>query len=71
MARFMPILEIVFGLIALVLTAMAFTYLSWAEGMSDARIQLQSRHKTRSLFYWAGGFWAATVLSLFLCLAWH
>jgi hypothetical protein len=68
MGKFIPIIEVAFGLVALVLTAMAFMYLSWSQGMSDARMQLASRQKTRRLFYWAGGFWALTVICLCLTM---
>ena len=62
----LPLIEVISGLIALVLTAMAFTHLSWAEGASSPELRRESSTRTRSLFIWAGGFWAVTVLFAYL-----
>ena len=64
----LPLLEMVSGLIALVLTTMAFTHLSWAEGASSPELRRESSTRTRSLFIWAGGFWALTFLCYYLCM---
>ena len=67
----LPIVEVAFGLVALILTAMGFTSLSWAQGMSDAVMKEKSRVRARRLFYWCGLFWALTVGTLYLCLIWR
>lgn len=64
----MPTFEIISGLIALILTAIAFTDLSWAQGASSQEMKLASQARCRRMFMWAGGFWALTVLFLFLGL---
>lgn len=64
----LPLIELISGLIALVLTAMAFTNLSWAEGASSPELRRASSARTRSLFIWAGAFWALTVLFAYLSM---
>ncbi len=46
----MPLIELVSGLVALVLTAMAFTYLSWGEGASSPELKRESAAKSTRLF---------------------
>ena len=62
----LPLIELLSGLVALVLTAMAFTHLAWAEGASSPELRRESSARTRSLFIWAGGFWAVTFLCAYL-----
>jgi hypothetical protein len=68
MTEILVILEIVAGLTALVLTAMGFTNLAWAQGASSPELQRASSAKTRRLLIWGGVFWAITVLCLYLTL---
>ena len=67
----LPLIELLSGLVALVLTAMAFTHLAWAEGASSPELKRESATRTRRLFIWAGVFWALTVLCLYLSLVWR
>ena len=71
MREMLPIFEIVAGIIALVISAMAFTNLAWAQGASSPELQRESSAKTRRLFYWAGVFWVITVVCLYLSFVWH
>ncbi len=64
----LPVIEVIAGLIALVLTAMAFTNLSWAEGASSPELRRASSARTRRLFVWAGAFWAVTLLLAYLSM---
>ena len=50
------------GIIALVLTAMAFTEMSWGEGGSSQDMSRKAMARAKRLFIWAGGFWAVTIL---------
>ena len=49
------------GLIALLLTAMAFTDLAWGDGASSEEMKRKALAKSKRLFVWAGGFWLAAV----------
>ena len=62
----LPLAEITAGLIALILTAMAFTNLMWSEGASSHELKQASARKTKSLFIWAGVFWALTAVLAYL-----
>ena len=55
--------EMLSGVAALVVTAMAFTYLSWSEGASSGAMQRASAKRAKRLFIWAGVLWAACVVS--------
>lgn len=62
----MPILlltEIVSGIAALLVTAMAFTHLSWAEGASSPGLRRESLTRAKRLFAWAGGLWVVCIVS--------
>jgi hypothetical protein len=60
------VLELAAGVAALVLTAMAFTHLSWSEGASSGAMQRASLVRSKRLFWWAGGFWALCLLCYLL-----
>jgi hypothetical protein len=60
--------EVIAGLIALALTAMAFVNLSWAQGCSSPDLIRKSQASTRRLFIWAGVFWAITFLFAYLSM---
>ena len=64
----LPLIEICAGLIALVLTAMAFVNLSWTQGCSSPDLIRKSQASTRRLFIWAGVFWAITFLFAYLSM---
>lgn len=64
----LPAVEMGSGLIALILTAMAFTHLSWAEGASEPTLRAKSRLVARRLFLWAGAFWAVCFACAYLCM---
>ena len=59
--------EWISGIVALLLTAMAFTDLSWGEGASSEEMKRKAMARAKGLFIWAGGFWAVAVLC-FLCM---
>jgi hypothetical protein len=65
--KYLLLAEWITGVIALLLTAMAFTDLSWGEGASSQEMKRAAMAKCKRLFMWAGGFWAITILC-FLCL---
>ena len=54
--------EWVSGLIALILTAMAFTDLAWGDGASSQEMQRKALAKAKRLGIAAGIFWAITVM---------
>jgi hypothetical protein len=60
------LVEIGSGLVALILTAMAFTSLSSAEGLPSQAMQRECMTRAKRLFWVAGGFWAVCFVS-FLC----
>jgi len=62
-------LEIAAGLVALVITAMAFTNLMWSEGASSGQLKRESAQKTKRLFTWAVIFWVLTWLFAYLAAA--
>jgi hypothetical protein len=59
--------EIISGIAALVLTAMAFTNLSAAEGLPSQAMQRQSMTSAKRLFWVAGGLWAVC-FGCYLCM---
>ena len=59
--KILLLIEVASGIAALVLTAMAFTHLSWAEGASAQGMQRQSMSRAKRLFVWAGALWAVCV----------
>ena len=56
------LIEVISGIAALLLTAMAFTHLSWAEGASSQAMKRESMARAKGLFALAGGLWAVCVL---------
>jgi len=60
--RILLLSEWVSGIIALLLTAMAFTELSWGEGGSSQDMRWKAMARAKRLFIWAGVFWAIAVL---------
>ncbi|HEY3397892.1 MAG TPA: hypothetical protein VGM19_09580 [Armatimonadota bacterium] len=61
----MPILliaELVSGLAALIVTAMAFTNLSAGEGLPSQTMQRASMTTARRQFWVAGGLWTVCVI---------
>ncbi len=55
------IIEVVSGIAALLVTAMAFTHLVWSEGASAQTMQRESLARTKRLFLLAGLLWAICV----------
>ena len=65
----LAILEIAAGLVALIITAMAFTTLMWSEGASSGQMKKDSARKMKVLFGWAIAFWLLTGLLAYLSAA--
>lgn len=55
------IIEVVSGIAALLLTAMAFTHLVWSEGAAAQTMQRQSWARAKRLFWLAGILWTICV----------
>lgn len=55
------IIEVVSGIAALLLTAMAFTHLVWSEGAAVQTMQRQAWARAKRLFLVAGVLWAVCV----------
>ncbi len=54
-------IEVVSGIAALLLTAMAFTHLVWSEGAAVQTMQRQAWARAKRLFWLAGVLWAVCV----------
>jgi hypothetical protein len=55
------IAEIIVGLMALIVTAMAFTHMSWGEGAASGALKKESMRTAKRLFWVAGLLWALCV----------
>lgn len=53
--------ELACGLVALILTALAFIEVSWGEGGSQDSMKRASRQRAGKLFAWGGMFWVLTL----------
>ena len=60
--RALLVAEWISGIVALLLTALAFTELSWGEGASAQTMKRDSMARAKRLFIWAAAFWAIAVL---------
>lgn len=56
LVRFLPLLELVAGFIAVILAGIGFVSLSWSEGASSAALKQQSARKATRYFAAAGVF---------------
>ena len=63
------IIELGCGVAALVLTAMAFTNLSWAEGASSQEMKRAAGRQTKRLFAWSGVMWVLAFVC-YLAMRW-
>jgi hypothetical protein len=57
------VIEMVSGIIALLVTPVAFTSLSWGEGASSGAMKRESLARAKRLFWVAGALWAICILS--------
>lgn len=58
----MLVIEIVAGLAAVIVTAMAFTNLAWAEGAPAQSMKRESLARTKRLLVLAGVLWLVAVV---------
>jgi hypothetical protein len=58
---YLLVAEMVSGVIALLLMAVAFTELSWGEGGSQDAMKRASIARAKRLFWWSGLFWALAI----------
>jgi hypothetical protein len=61
------IIEVTSGIVALILTAMAFTNLSAGEGLPSQAMARESMKRAKRLFWVAGGLWAVCFVC-YLCM---
>jgi uncharacterized membrane protein len=66
--KWLPIVEIVAGIIALLYAGAAFINLTWSEGASSQKMQKESARKTRRLFAIAGVFALICVVCAYLSM---
>jgi hypothetical protein len=62
---YLLVAEVLSGVIALLLMAVAFTELSWGEGGSQDAMKRASMARAKRLFGWSGLFWLLAVLCYF------
>jgi hypothetical protein len=66
--RSLVLVEVLAGVTALILAAMAFTSLTWAEGASSQAMKRASAVKAKRLFLWAAGFAVVTAVCAYLSM---
>jgi hypothetical protein len=58
---YLLVAELICGVVALLLLAVAFTELSWGEGGSQDSMKRASIARAKRLFWWSGLFWLLAI----------